>query len=270
MNKLKDEFLVTASHELRTPLSAIIGYASLLKRQSSRISPPQVLRFASKIGSAAQQLSDLVENMTEAAKMGAEDKKIDVQLEPVQVLSAAESVANMLAMSIEQKIVLNVDANLWVSADMMRFRQVLSNLLENAAKYSPSHGLILLSASAMPLVQVGSLLSEDQIDHQMIIEQGIMPVILVRVQDQGEGILPHDQSRIFEKFVRAPRSLTTPVRGSGLGLYISRRYVEAMGGKLWLEQSTPNEGSIFSFYIPRAEALIESPEEGDEVGFQAQ
>ncbi|MBV9229371.1 MAG: hypothetical protein JOZ18_08665 [Chloroflexi bacterium] len=269
MNKLKDEFLVTASHELRTPLSAIIGYASLLKRQSSRISPPQVLRFASKIGSAAQQLSDLVENMTEAAKMGAEDKKLEVELEPIQVLTAAESAANMLALDIEQKIVIDVDANLWVNADMMRFRQVLSNLLENAAKYSPPHGLINLSACAMQLAQIENLLSEDQIDHQMIIEQGHIPVILIRVQDQGEGILPHDRLNIFDKFVRAPRSLTTPVRGSGLGLYISRRSVEAMGGKLWLEQSTPNEGSIFSFYLPGTEAPIESieSEEEDQVGF---
>ncbi len=71
MDKLKDEFMVTASHELRTPLSAIIGYTSLLKRQSARISPPQILRFATRIGGAAQQLLDLVTNMTVAAQMGA-------------------------------------------------------------------------------------------------------------------------------------------------------------------------------------------------------
>ena len=77
-----------------------------------------------------------------------------------------------------------------------------------------------------------------------------------RVQDQGEGVEPADQLKIFEKFVRAPRSLTTPVRGSGLGLYISRRNVEAMGGKLWLESSVPNEGSTFSFYLPRIDPPI--------------
>src|SRR6202011_5704538 len=67
LDKLKDEFLVTASHELRTPLSAISGYATLLKRQSARITPQQCLRFATKIAGAAQQLNDLVANMTEAA-----------------------------------------------------------------------------------------------------------------------------------------------------------------------------------------------------------
>jgi signal transduction histidine kinase len=77
----------------------------------------------------------------------------------------------------------------------------------------------------------------------------------VRVQDQGEGILLADQQRVFEKFYRAPRSLTTAVRGSGLGLYISRRYVEAMGGKIWLEKAVPNEGSTFTFYLP----LVDEP-----------
>src|SRR5204863_7647060 len=75
LDKLKDEFLVTASHELRTPLSAIRGYASLLKRQSSRINPQQVLRFANKIDSSTQQLTELVAKMTEATKIGAIDRK---------------------------------------------------------------------------------------------------------------------------------------------------------------------------------------------------
>jgi signal transduction histidine kinase len=79
--------------------------------------------------------------------------------------------------------------------------------------------------------------------------------------DQGEGVLPADRELIFDKFVRAPRSLTTPVRGSGLGLYICRRYVEAMGGKLWLEQSMTNKGSVFTFYLPCVEPLIEAGEQ---------
>ncbi len=260
MDKLKDEFLVTASHELRTPLSAIIGYTSLLRRQSSRISPPQILRFATKIGGAAQQLLDLVSNMTVAAQMGALDKRLDLTIAPVQVLSAAEIAASMLSMSAEQKINHNVDPELWVNGDALYFRQIITNLLENAAKYSPSESQITFSAEAKTLIEMQNLLPEDQIDHAAMVEQEGMPIVLIRVQDQGEGILPEDESRIFEKFVRAPRSLTTPVRGSGLGLYICRRYVEAMGGRLWLEQSIPNKGSTFTFYLPRVESPIETGE----------
>jgi signal transduction histidine kinase len=260
LSKLKDEFLVTASHELRTPLSAISGYSSLLRRQSSRISPPQILRFATKIAGATEQLINLVSNMTEAAQMGAEDKKLVMELEPIHVLSAVEVASTMLALNAEHKIFYDVDANLWVNADIMRFRQVLSNLLENAVKYSSPESNVYLSTAAMTLDEAVTLLSDDQFDPAML-EGGDSPVVLVRVQDQGEGVLSDDQQRIFEKFVRAPRSLTTPVRGSGLGLYICRRYVEAMGGKLWLERSTLNEGSIFSFYLPRVTPPITTGEQ---------
>jgi len=266
MNRLKDEFLVTASHELRTPLSAINGYASLLKRQSARIGPQQVLRFADKIAGAAQQLGYIVANITEAARIGAIDKKLELQIGPVQVLPAAEVAVNMLTLTIEQDITLDVAENLWVSGDALHVRQVMTNLLENAAKYSPPGSNIRLSACSMMLSLVTEFLPEDQIDHGALIEDPNQPVVVVRVQDQGEGVLPEYQSRIFEKFVRVPRSLTTPVRGSGLGLYICRRYVEAMGGRLWLEQSIPGEGSIFSFYLPRVEPPIEAGERGtDEV-----
>jgi signal transduction histidine kinase len=260
MDKLKDEFLVTASHELRTPLSAIIGYSSLLKRQSARISPQQTLRFATKIGGASQQLHDLIENMTVAAKMGALDKKLELNIAPVQVLSAAEIAANMLNMGMEQKIPLFVDADLWVNGDALHFRQVMTNLLDNAVKYSPPDCPVELFASETTLAQVTGFMPEDQIDHELLIEQGNMPVVLIRVTDHGEGIRFEDQRKVFDKFVRAPRSLTTPVRGSGLGLYICRRYIEAMGGKLWLEQSAPGEGSVFSFYLPQAEVPIQTGE----------
>ncbi len=253
LDKLKDEFLVTASHELRTPLSAISGYATLLKRQSNRLNPQQILRFASKITGATQQLTDLVSSMTEAAKIGTVDKKLDLQIGPVQMQPATEMAINMLSVNIEQKIVFQVESDLWVQGDPLRVRQVISNLLDNAAKYSPPDGRIEILAGGTILDKVD--VPEDQSD---IEADPDMPIVLVHVYDEGEGILPEDQKRIFEKFVRAPRSLTTPVRGSGLGLYICRRYVEAMGGRLWLQHSIPGEGSAFSFYLPRIEGIAET------------
>jgi signal transduction histidine kinase len=253
MDKLKDEFIVTASHELRTPLSAISGYSSLLKRQSGRITPQQILRFTTKISSATQQLSDLVANMTEAAKMGALDKKMDLQPGPVQLLAAVEMASNVLSINMEQKITIQIADDIWAYCDAMRLRQVLSNLLDNAAKYSVTDSRIIITGSATTLSQ----LPEDQVDYTLLANGDDPPVALVRVCDEGEGIAPEDQQKIFEKFVRASRSLTTPIRGSGLGLYICRRYIEAMGGRLWLEQSIPGEGSVFSFFLPRIEAPID-------------
>ena len=253
MDKLKDEFIVTASHELRTPLSAISGYSSLLKRQSGRITPQQILRFTSKITSATQQLSDLVANMTEVAKMGALDKKMDLQSGPVQLLAAVEIASNVLSINIEQNITIEIADDIWAYCDAALLRQVLSNLFDNAAKYSPPEGRIIITGSATTLSQ----LPEDQVDYTLLANSDDPPVALVSVRDEGEGIALEDQQKIFEKFVRASRSITTPIRGSGLGLYICRRYIEAMGGRLWLERSIPGEGSVFSFYLPRIEAPID-------------
>src|SRR5205807_4054422 len=114
MDKLKDEFIVTASHELRTPLSAISGYASLLKRQSSRITPQNALRYATKIGEATQQLIALVQSMTDASKVGAVDSKLELRPGPVQVIVATEIAMAMVSVNIEQKITIQVDPELWV------------------------------------------------------------------------------------------------------------------------------------------------------------
>ena len=265
LDKMKDEFMMTASHELRTPLSAITGYSTLLRRQTSRSAPltaQQVTRYATKIASAAQQLNDIMANMTEAAKMGAVDSKLELQMGPVQVKKAIEVAASMLSINIEQRIMTDIDEQLYMVGDPLRMRQVVTNLLDNAAKYSLPESSIRVTAQAMLFKDVRPLLSEGQ---TMGEEQESLPVVLVRVIDQGQGILPQEQRKIFEKFVRALSSLTTPVRGSGLGLFICRRYIEAMNGKLWLESSVINEGSIFSFYLPQTEALnaAEEPDERD-------
>lgn len=262
MNKLKDEFLVTASHELRTPLSAVIGYAGLLKKSSARVTPQQILKYATNIAEASQQLADLVTNMTDAANIGPVNKKLDVQIGSVQVLMAAEAATATLRVNIGQTISLDIESGLWVNGDPLYVRQVIMNLLDNAAKYSPREGQIRVSAQAALLSEVVPRMSQDQMDHGKLFAQGDVPVVLVSVRDQGEGILPEDQTRIFEKFVRAPRSLTTTVRGSGLGLYICRQYIESMGGKLWLDASLPGQGSKFSFYLPRADASVSTGEPG--------
>lgn len=258
MDKVKDEFIMTASHELRTPLSAISGYSSLLKKQgeNERTNPQQTLKYASKIVGATQQLKDLVDNMTQAARMGALDKKLELLLAPSQLLAATEIATTMLNINIDQQITVDIASDLWVNGDTLRLRQIITNLLDNAAKYSPPRGRILITARAMPL----SMMPENQVDYSILASGADPEAVIVRICDEGEGILPEDVEKIFEKFVRAPRSLTTAVRGTGLGLFICRRFIEAMGGRLWLERSLPGKGSIFSFYLMRAPQTTETRE----------
>jgi signal transduction histidine kinase len=254
MDKVKDEFIVTASHELRTPLSAISGYSSLLKKQSEhgRVTAQQVLKYASKIVGSAQQLKDLVDNMTQAARMGALGKHLELELVPSHLQAAAQTATNMLNLDMEQPIMVTIPPDLWVLGNMLHLRQVITNLLDNAVKYSSPHGRIEMKAQVMKL----SRLAEDQadrVDYDMLTSGEDPEIVKVSICDEGEGIAPEDAEKIFEKFVRAPRSLTTPVRGTGLGLFICRRFIEAMGGRLWLEISIPGRGSIFSFYLVRAQ-----------------
>ncbi len=253
LSRLKDEFLVTASHELRTPLTAVSGYATQLKRQleKEQLRPEQILRYTTKIVSASQQLTDLVQSMTEAARMGAVDKKLELQITPLNVKSLVEMVVTLIRANVDQECMTDVADDLWMWGDDTRVRQVLSNLLVNATKYSPPQSSVQITAESLSLAEIAQLYPMAQVDHELLIEHGGDEAVVMHISDQGEGVLPEDQERIFEKFVRAPRSLTTPVRGSGLGLYISRRYVEAMNGRLWLDHSVPGEGSTFCFFLPR-------------------
>lgn len=248
MDKIKDEFIVTASHELRTPLSAISGYSSLLRKQgeNGRVNPEQVLKYATKIVGSTQQLKDLVDNMTRAARLVGLDK-FELELAPAQLLAATQTATNMLNINLEQPIVVTIASNLWVNSDALHLRQVITNLLDNAIKYSPPRGRTEIRARAMLLSQI----PEDHADYTILASGEDPEVVRIDVCDQGEGIAPEDIDKIFEKFVRAPRSLTTPVRGTGLGLYICRSFIEAMGGRLWLDRSTPGLGSVFSFYLIR-------------------
>lgn len=248
MDKIKDEFIVTASHELRTPLSAISGYSSLLKKQgeSGRANPEQVAKYAGKIVGSTQQLKDLVDNMTKAARLVGTEK-VEMELVPAQLQAAVQTATTMLNINLEQPIRVNIAPDLWVTGDPLHLRQVITNLLDNAAKYSPPHGRIEINARAMLLSQI----PDDQADYAILTDGEDPEVVRVNVCDEGEGIAPEDAGKIFEKFVRAQRSLTTPVRGTGLGLYICRSFIEAMGGRLWLERSIPGRGSIFSFYLMR-------------------
>lgn len=177
------------------------------------------------------------------------DRELFLHIEPIQLATLVSSVVGMLKITIEQKITVQIVSDLWVHGAALPIRQVITNLLDNAAKYSKPDGRIEVLAEGSTLAEVN--MPAALVDHVELIEHGNDPVVVVHVYDEGEGIDPEEQQKIFEKFVRASRSLTTPVRGSGLGLYICRRYIEAMGGKLWLEQSIPGEGSVFSFYLPR-------------------
>lgn len=228
MDKLKDQFMVTASHELRTPLTSIQGYLELLVEYGQSASPAQQQEFLQKAQRGSEELTLLLNNVMDVSRLEIDAGIRPAHLQPVQVLEAIQSVATLLEPQTRKehrKVVISIPPSFAVQADPARLRQVLLNLGTNALKYSPEGSPITFSAC--PVSDPDS-------------------AIIISVIDKGEGIPPQEKDLLFQRFARLERDLNSATRGSGLGLYISHRLIEAMGGKIWVESSgVPGEGSSF-------------------------
>lgn len=244
LDRYKDEFILTVSHEFRTPLTAIEGYVSLIGRHADRLQREKLEEFAEQIHTATTQLAGMITMLADANRMSSQ--VLNLALRPVNLRETVETAVRQYPPESVARIDDAVPPDCWVPADGERLRLVISNLVSNALKYSPAHEPCVVTAARE---QRGSLA-----------RRGV-PVatgsgapeswVVVSVVDRGEGIAPEDQANLFQKFVRLTRSLTTPVRGTGLGLWICRQYVEAMGGSIWVE-SEIGKGSAFRFCLPAA------------------
>ncbi len=242
--KQKEDFILTASHELRTPVTAIEGYVTLIGKHGDRLPKEKLDAFFQDIQRATRQLVGMVERMTDAAKMFSQSLK----LEPVNVHKAADEAQASQTLETQPRVRDLAPPDLWVVADAERLQQVIVNLVSNALKYSPEHQPCELTAR----LETRAALARAGRAHAAA-EGAPERWVVVSVTDHGEGIPPEDQSQLFQKFVRLSRSLTTPVRGTGLGLWICRQDVERMGGDIWVE-SELGRGSTFSFCLPATTA----------------
>lgn len=233
VDQLKDQFMITASHELRTPLTAVQGYLELLTQYGETLPPDQQQEFMQKARRGCDELVLLLSNVMDASRLEVEAGIRPAHLTQVNVRQVVESLIELIEPQTTQErrtIHVHIPNNLLVKADPARLRQVILNLSINALKYSPSGSPISFSARSV-------------FDHQQ--------ATIISVADKGKGIKPEDQGRLFQRFVRLERDLNSNVRGSGLGLYISRRLVEAMNGKIWIESSgIPGAGSMFHILLP--------------------
>jgi signal transduction histidine kinase len=233
LDQLKDQFMVTASHELRTPLTAVQGYLELLENYHTTLSPEQQHEFLEKASNGCEELILLLNNVMDASRLEVEAGIRPAHLERVSLREVVESIVDLLLLQATQEhreIRVSISNHLMVKADPTRLRQVIRNLSVNALKYSPPG--TPLSFSARPVFAQGAS-------------------VVLHVTDYGKGIKPADQPRLFQRFVRLESDLNSTVRGSGLGLYISRRLVEAMNGRIWIESSgVPGEGTTFALQLP--------------------
>ncbi len=230
-NRAKAEFLAEMSHEIRTPLNAIVGFSELLTASPDPLSPRQ-RQFVGDIQTAGEHLLGLMADLLDLAQM--EAGRMEVRAEPLALAPLVRevvAVAEALAEPRRTRLVLKLESDtLGAWGDERRVRQALYNLLANAVQYSPPGTVVTVVAQR-----------EGQWAR-------------VSVSDEGPGIPPELQDHIFEDFVRLPvPGDAAPPPGTGLGLAVSRRLVQAMGGRLTVD-STVGKGSEFTCLLPLYES----------------
>jgi signal transduction histidine kinase len=216
----------TLAHEMRTPLTSIKGYSTALLMEDVTFSPETQREFLQIIDEECDILQDLIHDLLESSII--EAGLLRLELQPVRLQLLAESVTSDMARRAPQhRFFVDFPPNFpIVDADPDRVTQILRNLLDNAVKYSPAGGLVVIRGEAR---------DKD---------------VVISVADQGVGIAPEHLNRLFEKFFRAKGMLGRHVVGSGLGLPIARTIVEGHGGRIWAE-SRLGQGSTFYFTLPR-------------------
>ena len=233
-SKFKDQFLSTMSHELRTPLNAVLGFSDLLADERYGPLNERQQRYVKHIHTGGRHLLTLISDILDLSKIEAGRMELAIESLRVEtVFGEVLSAMRPLADKKSQEMSKSVEAGLAVRADSTRLKQVLMNLLGNAVKFTPDGGRIEVAARLV---------------------QG---KVRVEVRDNGPGIPPEEQKRIFEAFYRL-RESGKKTEGTGLGLAITHRLVELHGGELGLE-SQIGQGSCFHFCLPVAVAMREPP-----------
>ena len=230
LEMMRQDLVATVSHELRTPLAAIYGAALTLRREDVELEEELKSKLLEVVAEESGRLSEIVNDLLLASQL--DTGKLQANVEPCDPREITLLEIDAARTHLPENVDLQFEAPDElppVSADPGQLRQVLSNLIDNAIKYSPSGGVVTVALEAR--------------EH----------VVRFSVRDSGLGIPREEQSRIFEKFYRLDPDMKQGIGGTGLGLYICRELVRRIDGRLWVESDGQN-GSTFVVEIPREAA----------------
>jgi PAS domain S-box-containing protein len=229
VEQVKSDFVAAVSHELRTPLTSIYGFAETLLRQDIPFGEEDRRTFLGYIASESERLTEIVDQLLNVARLDAGDLHVEVdRIDVGSVVSEVIGTAQESDGNNGHRFEIDLpDEPLAAQADPEKVRQVFNILVENALRYSPAGGT----------VTVGARRNADRVE--------------VRVVDQGMGIPAAEREWIFRKFYRAEPAARDGAAGTGLGLFIAKELVNAMGGRIWVD-STEGKGSSFAFELPAA------------------
>jgi signal transduction histidine kinase len=224
LDKLKSDFIAVASHELRTPLTQVLGYAEFLREEARGRAGEHV----EAVLSSAKHLRSLIEDMTNLGFVQMDDTEFKMETVTLnQVVQETTDDAMALADANSQLLIVGLPTEpIHVRADRDKLSMALTNILNNAIKFTPEGGVISVEAEVRPREA------------------------WVRIRDNGIG-LPHDQlERVFDQFYQVEDHMTRRRGGLGLGLAIAKSVVEKHGGRIWADSSGPGQGSAFTFTLP--------------------
>jgi signal transduction histidine kinase len=235
-NQAKTEYITLVSHELKTPMTSIKGYTELISQGAAGPINDLQSNFLSIIRINVNRMATLVSDLTDISRI--ETGRLHLEFGAIDLHEVTTEVIHSLQSQLEDKgqdVQITLPEGLpHVWADRTRLIQVMTNLLSNAHKYSLENTTIRLSAYE----------SSNEWD-----AHGVPEVVLIRVEDEGLGISPEDQTRIFQKFFRSEHPKVRENTGTGLGLHITRSLIEMQGGKIWFE-SQIDQGTTFYFTVP--------------------
>jgi len=234
VERQKDEFVSTASHEMRTPVAAIEGYISLAMNPNVATIDDRAMKYLVKAHDTIGHLGELFRDLLSVTK--AEEGQLGGRIEAVDLGKLVQSAVDDMQFTITKKnltLVYQIGGQsgkvisplFYVAANPERLREVIMNLIDNAGKFTSEGGIKV---------------TLDGNDRE----------VTVGISDSGVGIAPEDIPHLFQKFYRIDNSATRTIGGTGLGLYLCRRLIEAFNGRIWVE-SKPGEGSTFRFSLPR-------------------
>jgi signal transduction histidine kinase len=255
LDRLKSGFLATMSHELRTPLTSVIGYSEMLLEGLAGALNDEQRDYVQTILNKADQLLHLITGILDASLI--ESGGMHMQRDPFPLRDLIESViATFAPQAAKRSIVVDLHDTGVPRAlgDSRKIRQVLWNLLANAIKFTPSGGGVTVDLQVGPLAPVDA----EHMGASMSTEQQLEAFGLrVVVRDSGIGIPPEKQAHIFEPFFQVDSSSTREYGGTGLGLTLAKSYVEAHGGRIWVD-SALGAGSVFTVSIPAVPGELEA------------
>jgi signal transduction histidine kinase len=227
VDKLKSDFIAIASHELRTPLGVILGYASFIQDTDD----PEVRAHAAKVVGSAMQLRRIIEDLTNLRFI--DQKESELNFEHVPLASFLNEIAQeafALAEAKRHRFLYNApDDKVTVKIDRIRMGMAITNVLNNAVRFTPEFGRIILSVELR--------------GHE----------VWISVIDNGIGLEPDQLERIFERFYQVEDHMTRKQGGMGIGLSIARALIEAHGGRIWAESRGLNQGTTVTTALPLAD-----------------